>query len=136
MTETVIMLPVFILVWTGIIFVYQGYDRRIQVMQQTRAEAWSFAMNQCQGGSFSTSNYAVVSGISGLIATLGTPYRPDPVMEFTASRQTSIDSPEALGGETVQLSHRMNLMCDEKTQKLKWRVHAVAWAIFVLPEII
>ncbi|RLB56399.1 MAG: hypothetical protein DRJ42_03545 [Deltaproteobacteria bacterium] len=141
MIETVIMLPVFILIWTGIIYIYQGYERKIGVMQQTRADAWHHATNNCDtspssGTSMSEADYEVDAVFSGLVSVLGHAYYPEPLRELDARRADSIEEPPLIGSDTVRIDYRMGLMCNEEPQELGEDIHYEAWLLFGLPEIL
>lgn len=144
MTETVIMLPVFILIWACVIYVYQAYEKKVDVMQKTREDAWHHATNACRGSAGSggggttihTSDYDIDSAVGSVFRILGSAYYQGPLRELEASRGDTIEEPELVGSDTVHLDYRIELMCNEEPQALGEVIHYEAWAIFGLPEIL
>jgi len=141
MTETVIMIPAFILIWAGIIYIYQAYERKLDVMQQTRADAWHHATNNCDtspanGTTIDESEYEIDAVISGVVGVLGAAYYPDPLRELEARNSDTVEEPSVIGSDTVRLTYRMELMCNEDTQELDDAIHYEAWTLFGLPEIL
>jgi len=141
MTETVIMLPVFILIWSCIIFAYQAFERQIDVMQATRRDVWQYATNNCEGSvpsgtTIEQSTYSLESYVDAVISILGHAYAPEALEQVVAKRTGTIDEPALIGEDTVELRHRMRLLCNEETQELGDDIHYEAWAIFGLPELL
>ncbi|MBX3251466.1 MAG: hypothetical protein KF901_30085 [Myxococcales bacterium] len=140
--EAVIMLPVFILVWSLINFVNQGYRRALTVGTQTRGAGWANVMGQCQDDVASPVARETASTMySGLLTTLSAAvrggasvvrYQPlivSPInlfgdgmtrmravsFTFDAYRyqQTeSVPRPRAIGG-SAEVGHHIDLVCDE-----------------------
>jgi hypothetical protein len=140
--EAVIVLPVFILVWSLIAFVNHGYRRTLTVGTETRGAGWAHVMGQCQEEVEDPVESVEQSTMySGLLTTLSAAvqggaqvvrYQPlivSPVniggsgmtrleavsFTFDAFRyqQTeSIDRPRAIGG-SAELGHHIDLVCDE-----------------------
>jgi hypothetical protein len=140
MTETVIMIPVFILIWACIIYIYQAYEKKIDLMQHVRADAWHYATNACEGDRGSTTIRTSDYDIDGIVGTvfriLGSAYYRGPLRELEAEDADSIDEPEMVGDDTVHLDYEVHLMCNEEPQELGDIIHYEAWAIFGLPEIL
>jgi hypothetical protein len=135
------MIPAFIVIWAGIIYIYQAYERKIDVMQQTRAAAWHHATNSCRTSppadvAIDESEYEIDAFISGVVGTLGAAYYPDPLHELEARASDTVEEPRVIGSDTVRLTHRVELMCNEETQELGEDVHYEAWILFGLPEIL
>lgn len=149
--EAVIVLPVFILVWSLIAFVNHGYRRTLTVGTQTRGAGWAHVMGQCQEEVAEPVESVEQSTMySGLLTTLSAAvqggaqvvrYQPliiNPVnlgegmsrlravsFTFDAFRyqQTeSIDRPRAIGG-SAELGHHIDLVCDE----LHEQVNLTGW---------
>ena len=98
-TETVIMIPVFVIIWGGIAYTHQRYRKAINVGQLTRAHTWQHAFAACEGG-----------GPSGS-TTIGE--SPSDSSGFIGGRSTSVDRPAVLGESTVNIQHSLTVMCNE-----------------------
>lgn len=140
--EAVIVLPVFVLVWSLIAFVNQGYRRTLQVGTETRGAGWTHVMGQCQDDVAAPVDVIEQSTMySGLLATLSAAvrggasvvrYQPlivSPVnlfgsgmsrlkavsFTFDAFRYQQVaelERPRAISG-SAQLGHHIDLVCDE-----------------------
>lgn len=135
-TETVIMIPVFVIIWGGIWYTQQRHRLAINMVQQTRADTWAHAFAEdCSGPSGTTTIQAsdqdvgggFVTGIVDLLfggALLG--MRID---EVEGRRQNSIERPAVLGEGTANYTTNLVIMCNEQTQGERgfWQV---AWDMF------
>lgn len=142
--EAVIILPVFILVWSLIAFVNQGYRRTLAAGTQTRGAGWAHVINQCEDDAEPAAPVEMedASGMySGLLGTLAavvsggiTVARWQPLIlvraetiafQFDAHRYVQVEElarPRPLGGSAV-LGHHIDLVCDEQHEQ----VHLTAW---------
>jgi hypothetical protein len=141
MVETVIMIPIFIVIWACVVFIYQAYEKRIDLLQATRADAWDYATNSCRDRPvgdtrISTSDHDIDGIVGTVFSILGASYYDGPLRELEASRDDEMDEPEILGGETLGMRYRMELMCNEEPQELGDDLHYEAWVMFGLPEIL
>lgn len=152
--EAVIVMPVFILVWSLIAFVNHGYRRTLTVGTETRGAGWAHVMGQCQEDVSEPVEMVEQSTMySGLLTTLSAAvqggasvvrYQPliiSPVnlfgdgmsrlkavsFTFDAYRyqqSEDIDRPRAIGG-SANLGHHIDLVCDE----LHDQVNLTAWIL-------
>jgi hypothetical protein len=152
--EAVIVLPVFILVWSLIAFVNHGYRRTLTVGTQTRGAGWAHVMGQCQedvedpvesveqstmySGLLTTLSAAIQGGgrvaicQPGIISPVsigGSGMSRFRAVSFTFDafryQQTeSIDRPRAIGG-SAELGHHIDLVCDE----IHDQVNLTAWIV-------
>lgn len=117
-TETVIMIPMFAIVWGCIFFVFTFFQNTIRMRSLTRAHTWAYSYVGCsgsgpgttlerQGGSIIS---AVSSGdgdvdgiISGLFA-LSTGH---------GSRTSSVARPAVLGTGSLQLRDGLWVLCND-----------------------
>ncbi|MCA9617074.1 MAG: hypothetical protein KC586_30140 [Myxococcales bacterium] len=151
--EAVIVLPVFILVWSLIAFVNQGYRRTLTVGTETRGAGWAHAVGQCQEDVEEPVEMVSQSTMySGLLTTLSAAvrggasvvrYQPliiSPIslgdgmsrlravsFTFDAYRYQQVEDltrPRAIGG-SAQLGHHIDLVCDE----IHDQVNLTAWIL-------
>ncbi len=153
--EAVIVLPAFILVWTLIIFVRNGYENAANAGVQVRRAAWAHSQSGCEGDPDVTQDEgtlwtgAVGSAASLLEAGSGwvdiVHYQPlvltkagmllNPPGLNTYSVSDTVGRPAALGG-SARYGHEFALTCDEKPSdhSLEGWI-AASWAI-VLAEVV
>ena len=120
-TETVIMLPAFIIIWGCIIYVHQAYTANQDMSMQTRADTWAHAYNDCQGGAMgdtrigesSQDSSGFIGGIVDLILTVA------PGFDFEViegQRNTSVAKPTILGEGSIALAHNLVVYCNEESR--------------------
>jgi hypothetical protein len=121
--ETVIMIPVFVVIWGGIWYTHQRYRKAINMAQLTRAHVWAHAYGGCEGsppggttigehtddrdGFFGVVDFAIGSGILP-------GFQFD---EIEGRRDTSLDRPAVLGEGRVTMGHNLVVLCNERTQE-------------------
>jgi len=127
--EAVIMLPFFILIFGGLIFVSKGFETSIDERAITRQHAWAHVMDDCRSRVPSDTEvsdatnpvfgpvgdlFAIIDEIIALIPFFSD-YWPGWINEerkFT--RRASVDKPAVLGGGSAQVGHWIILMCNER----------------------
>ena len=142
MTEAVIMLPFFVLVWGCIIYVSQLYEKGIETQAEARECGWRYAKDNCEGetrcavasGLDVTRDYG--SGESGDIdaAESGVGFLGDGFLtnilfgaDATATAEDTTPKPQVIGGGDAQLRGRMGLACNEKPRGDLGDVISSAW---------
>ncbi|MAC25188.1 MAG: hypothetical protein CMN31_12245 [Sandaracinus sp.] len=130
--EAVIVLPVFILVWSLIAFVNSGYNQALGAGTATRGAGWATVMGQCEDdppaptnsdnrGGLSLTGIAVVATVAMRAARIAR-YQPY-ILRYTTflafdqdeiefSQAGDLDRPAAIGG-SARYGHRIALVCDE-----------------------
>src|SRR5688572_8810145 len=126
--EPAIMLPFFIIVWGCIIFVVRRYDQSIEMSQQARHCAWTHVMSACEtdtpcgisdGANLADSEFPGGAGgfledLSGDIPFVDWMFEGLFGSDITASTDTTVDAPEAVGGGSRRVAGAMALTCNEK----------------------
>lgn len=122
-TETVIMIPVLVVLWGGIWYTHGRYRKAVNMAQYTRAHIWQHAFASCEGSppgrtTISTGGFSGDGFIGGATDLLfGGVLRRFQIDEVEARRDTSIDRPTVLGSGSVGMEHHMWVMCNETIQE-------------------
>ncbi len=144
MTEAVIMLPFFILVWGCIIYVSQLYEKGIETQAVARECAWRHAKDNCEGETRCSiasaldvsSDYGPTDdgSISDAEGSGGPGFLGDGFLtnilfgsDITATAQDTTPKPEVIGGGDAQLTGKMGLACNEKPRGDLGDVISSAW---------
>ena len=153
--EAVIVLPAFILVWSLIIFVRNGYENAADAGVQVRRAAFAHSQAGCDGdagvtveetnlwGGAVSSAAALLRGGTGwvdivhyqplVLSEAGMLLNPPNINNYSVSE--SVDRPAALGG-SARYGHQLALTCDEKPSDYTLEAWiATSWAI-VLAEVL
>lgn len=146
MTEAVIMLPFFIIVWGCVIYVQQLYTKGIQTQAVARECAWRHAKDNCEGdtrcsiepgldpsrdyGSGDSSAIDAAEGSSSGLGFLGDGFLTNILFgaDITASATGSTRKPEVIGGGDANLTGRMGLACNEKPRGDLGEVVSSVWS--------
>jgi hypothetical protein len=123
-TETVIMIPVFVVIWGGIFYTHQRYRKAINMAQFTRAHTWAHAFEGCEGdppGTSTTIGERAESHdgfIDGAVSMLfGSGILPGfQLDEIEGRRRTSLERPAVLGEGTVNMGYNVVMLCNERRQ--------------------
>ena len=131
--EAVIILPVFVLVWSLIAFVNQGYRNTLRVGTETRGAGWAHAIGQCEDDVASpvemVDRGTPVSGL-GVLATavvsggVQVTRRQPTILTYTRmlsftfeayryQQLDELDRPRPIGG-AAPYGHHIDLICDEQ----------------------
>jgi hypothetical protein len=119
-TETVIMIPMFAIVWGCIFYVFTFFQRTITMRSLTRGHTWAYSYIGCTGsapgttldrqggsiipgGSSSSGDSGVDSIISGLFG-LSTGH---------GSRSSSVARPQILSGGSLPIRDELFVMCND-----------------------
>jgi len=115
-TETVIMIPMFAIVWGCIFYVFTFFQSTITMRSLTRGHTWSYAYLGCNGSGPGTN-----LGTSGATA-IQRSSAPAIVEEIIAailemrwghgSRTTSTARPRVIGGGSITMSDELWVMCN------------------------
>ncbi len=145
--ESVIMLPVFLIVFGAIIFIGQGFERAIDYGAINRQAAWAHVMNDCRGGV--GSEVAVTDAtdppfgpLGDLFALVDSVFTTIPIYseywpglipeERRFAVQTTVDKPAVLGRGRARINHDIVLMCNERYIDANLRtMSSEAWRIFI-----
>jgi hypothetical protein len=145
MTEAVVMLPFFILVWGCIIYVSQLYEKGIETQATARECAWRHAKDNCEGDS----RCAIAGGLdpsrdygsgdasaiesaegSGGPGFLGDGFLTNILFgaDITATSESTTRKPELIGGGDAQIVGKVGLACNEKPRGDLGEVISSAWS--------
>lgn len=115
-TETVIMIPMFAIVWGCIFFVFTFFQSTIAMRSMTRGHVWAYSYVGCSGsGPGTTLGTAAASDISrpGVAsvaeAIIGT------ILQLRwghGSRETSTARPRVIGGGSIHMTDENWVMCN------------------------
>ncbi len=134
-TETVIMIPIFVVIWGGIAYTHQRYRKAINEGQLARAHVWQHAFAACEGGppsgntrigESSDDSSGFISGVVDLLLTIAPGFSID---EIRGERQDTVDRPAVLGEGSVNIEHSLTVMCNEpdRGDPTLWDA---AWGLF------
>ncbi len=155
MAEAVIVLPAFILVWSLILFVHNGYENAANASVQVRRAAWAHSLAGCEGdaevdtdkgrlaASGGTALSALLGGGSGwldlgLYQPLGSAWFATmlvPVGFNTYKESDTIERPTVLGG-SARFGHQLPLACDEQPRERRVPALISASWLVVLGEVV
>lgn len=142
MTETVIMLPFFILVFGCIVYAYNVHEAWLDTANRTRQHAWRHASDSCEGSvpdgtRSSTSTVETGTAMGAISTTLTLGLMPDPEMEeVSMSRSDEVGKPKVLGEGSYGVGHGLTVMCNEETTDVDDTIHDAYWGMFGLPELL
>ncbi len=141
--EMLFLMPIIILIWTLLGFVYTAKHTAVDVQNTGRECAWKYALSgckaslpaKCQGGSPGRiDDMYLRTKASGDFETLGTSIRATAVNSSslhgkgtTLSAEKEVTRPPVLGGSTMAVG-KHGTMCAEDPP-IKWRTPAVFFAI-------
>jgi hypothetical protein len=145
MTEAVIMLPFFVIVWGCVIYVQQLYTKGIQTQAVARECAWRHAKDNCEGDTrcsiesgldpsrdYGSGDSAAIDGAEGTsdLGFLGDGFLTNILFgpDITASATGSTRKPEVIGGGDANLTGRMGLACNEKPRGDLQEVVSTLWS--------
>ena len=136
-TETVIMIPAFVIIWGGIWYTHGRYRKAQNMAQFTRAHVWAYAYGGCRSRPAGRTTMAeaevdssgFIDGAQDLLFGSGVlpGFRFD---EVEGRRSTSIERPAVLGEGTVRMRRNLVLMCNERTQG-EQNFFEAAWDMFL-----
>jgi hypothetical protein len=123
-TETVVMLPFFIAVWTCMLYVHKAYSIKVSTMAQNRNCVFAYAYEACTSapagcnpttgaGSDSGDSPGVLSSFTGILGSIGGTLFSS-IFGQNATEQTTnnIPKPALLGGGTTTALAGNNVMCN------------------------
>lgn len=115
-TETVIMMPAFLVIWGSIVYVFSLGRSIVEMNVRIREGAWQRAYDGCRTTPDSPTRLS--EGSSGSSSTSDVPLFASMILdtiftEFHASRNGSVDQPPVLGGDTQSYRGDMVWMCNE-----------------------
>ncbi|MBW2464814.1 MAG: pilus assembly protein [Deltaproteobacteria bacterium] len=127
-TETVIMLPVFILIWGFITWASHVFEAQLDLVSTTRDHAWQHAMNDCNGGVGGGTDLrrapdtdlgpvsdvlGAVDAVVGLFPGFGEYWPGVDFEEHQYQREGVVPAPEVTGAPDQRTAHRLVLLCNE-----------------------
>ena len=133
-TETVIMIPMFAIVWGSIFFVFTFFQRTIEMRSITRRDTWMYAYTACQttptfsganAGTPATLSCSQDSNFGGDESTSGAGSLVTTLMRFipgftvkmtTGSSTRTVTRPTVLGGGNMDLRDRLWILRNEQPQ--------------------
>lgn len=117
-TETVMMMPAFIIIWGSVFFVFQGARKIVEMNVRIREDAWTRAYGSCSSDPSGTTYSASSSGSSttGDVPVFGGAILDMMFTEFYAQRQTSQAAPPILGGRTKNYRGEHLWICNENPE--------------------
>lgn len=115
-TETVIMIPMFAIVWGCIFFVFTFFQRTITMRSMTRGHTWAYSYVGCNGTGPGTqlettgASQIEHSSVTGLAETiLGTILQ---IRTGHGHRTTSTARPRVIGGGSINMTDDLHVMCN------------------------
>jgi hypothetical protein len=129
MTEAVIMIPAFAIIFGAIAYMSTGYETKLDLNAHVRAQAWAHVMDNCAGSTppaptRTTDATSPAPGLAGELFSLIEEIRAlmEPLLRdwpgffpeerrFEATR--IVDKPVVLGGGQAQAQYDITLMCNE-----------------------
>lgn len=137
-TETVVMIPFFVAVWSGIIFVHKAYGTKVITMAANRHCVYSYASAGCQGvvpGCAGTSTApdpssgehpGSVDTLRNLLGSAGGTLFGSLFGATASSRLTrNVDKPRALGGGSIQALASHSMTCNTVRQEPSDVLHSL-----------
>jgi len=127
-TETVVMLPFFIGIWTCIIYVHRAYSMKVHTMATNRNCVMSYAFSACQQqapGCGNTSQAHTdagerpgdLNGLQSLLGGIGNSIFGALAGQTTELRTTrNVSKPGLLGGGSTQVLAGNSMMCNTQVQ--------------------
>lgn len=140
-TETVIMIPMFVIVWGCIVYVTQVFQATIEMRSRIRRDTWAYAYNSCEdmpdtGTTLSTSPGFIpdstgagsdaegaASGGGGVISILGAvstimSYIPGLNFESLEGSRSDfrVERPAVIGGGSMSMGADLTILCNEQPQ--------------------
>ncbi|MDW8247419.1 MAG: hypothetical protein RMJ84_12690 [Sandaracinaceae bacterium] len=118
--ETVIMIPVFLIVWAGVYHFFTAGRNLANMNSALRTDSWQRAYDGCDSsprpqtrlesrpGNGDGGLFGAVMNLVGSVVGLE---------EFSASRETSINRPRLIGGGATRFRNRLTWMCNEEPDK-------------------
>jgi hypothetical protein len=118
-TETVIMLPMFIIVWGCIFFVFVFFQRTIEMRSLTRRDTWLYAYTSCEtnpggGTELSAPDEARPIDLGSMASTVMRFLPGFTIGRSSGARTASVSRPQVLGGGSIGLRDRMWVLCNEQ----------------------
>ncbi|MBL8600845.1 MAG: hypothetical protein JNK72_02880 [Myxococcales bacterium] len=123
-TETVVMLPFFIAVWTCMIYVHKAYSTKVHTMAYNRNCVMSYAFEACRTQAPGCSNRASphtdagerpgdLNGLQSMLGGLGNSLFGALMGQTTELRTTrNVAKPRLLGGGNTQALAGNSMMCN------------------------
>ena len=115
-TETVIMIPMFAIVWGCIFFVFTFFQRTITMRSMTRGHTWAYSYVGCSGSGPGTTletqgaSQISRSGITGIAETILAT-----IMQIRVGhghRTTSTARPRVIGSGSISMTDDLHVMCN------------------------
>ncbi len=117
-TETVIMIPMFAIVWGCIFYVFVFFQRTIAMRSMTRGHTWAYAYVGCsgtgpgttlnrEGGGIIPGGSSGDSGVDSIVAGLFG------LSTGHGSRSSSVTRPRVLGDGSIAIRDELYVMCND-----------------------
>ena len=134
LTEAVVVIPFFLIIFAGILFVGKMYETKLRVMRFAKESAWNYAMCNCgEVGDEPSSKCQTPEGTSsssgGAEGASPSGYDPSAISKVgsgpsggvanksvgssQASMEASVTADGMIGGYTKTMSSRTRVMCNE-----------------------
>jgi hypothetical protein len=133
-TETVIMIPMYAIVWGCIVYVTVHFQNTIEMRMRIRRDTWAYAYTACQDEPDTGTNLDPSSGIwpddsgttdggssasgSGALAGIDNILSYVPGLTFTTIRGNRADfhtpRPDVIGGGQLTLAADLTILCNEQ----------------------
>lgn len=146
-TETVIMIPMYVIVWGCIVYVTNFFQNTIEMRSRLRRDTWAYAYTGCSdrpstdtnlpdpsrgilpdttGGAFESSSRGGAStgeagGVGGLLGALDGLISYVPGLTFrtlVGDRRTGVDRPNVIGGGRLNMTANFTILCNERPQNV------------------
>lgn len=106
MVEAIVAIPTFIVLFSSLLFAWQLYLKKIQVMGDARAKIWAFAFTDCTTGSPAGFPGVAEAGLLGIdpLPASNLSQATDPPASFTGNANVGGATSAASGGQMSRLT--------------------------------
>ncbi|MFI5298019.1 MAG: TadE/TadG family type IV pilus assembly protein [Polyangiales bacterium] len=123
LVEAAVVIPFFLLMLAGVIFVGKMYQTKLQVMRLSKQSAWTYAMQGCQGDGHGTDagepNASKTNGGSGfgaptaILSILGSSNPlEDALDDAEVNGQKDVTADNFVGGYTKTMRSHIRVRCN------------------------
>jgi hypothetical protein len=126
MTESLILIPVLIIVDVALMYMHSAYDTRLQLMRASKNDAWSYSIAACEGPSGTSAiageSDGSLSGLQGAFqhgkmgargSTLGAPFDPNLPIGSSTLTKGSASSNTVDTFQSLTMTSRSRVLCNE-----------------------
>ncbi|MBK8169934.1 MAG: pilus assembly protein [Sandaracinaceae bacterium] len=144
MVEAAILLPIFILIFGGVMYTSRSFETAVKQQAQARHCAWAYAKNACDGDQPAGCTFTEGSDMdSSVVAGNQDVQAADDENNFftkivdliagkstTAAAQSTVTAPNVFGGGQNTIERKNALSCNEKIRHTFGQALEAAWDSF------